>query len=191
MKQIIFNIALFGPALFIIFATILGFLTPKYHALKHTISELALGKFGILQELNFAVNGGLIAVLGILLLSSQAPFYQSLAVTIMGAIMFLSAFFRTDPVPENGVTEASTPRGAVHIALFMVGIVAVMTAQLAWSLHEFGSVFSIYSLLSGLAVLVSFMFLLGRPQRRGTFQRLLLVDILLWITLFALSHQLG
>lgn len=191
MNQTIFNIALYGPALFIIVATILGAITPKYHPLKHTISELALGKFGTLQELNFAINGGLIVALGVLLLSGPAPFYQSLAVTIMGGIMVLSAVFRTDPVPQSGVTEPSTPRGAVHLALFMIGIIAVMTAQLAWSLHNFGTLFSIYSLISGLGVLLCFIFVIARPQRRGTFQRILLVDIMLWITLFALSYRLS
>lgn len=154
---------------------------------KNTISELALGKFGRLQEANFFVSGGLIVTLGVLLIGRHAALYQSLGVVIMGGIMFLSAFFRTDPVDQS-VTRTTTPRGTVHIALFMVGILAMMTAQLGWSLHNFGSLFSLYSLLSGIVVLVCFAGVANRPQQGGLFQRILLVDIMTWITMFALIN---
>jgi len=55
-----FLIAACGPVIFVVVALLLGAVTPSYNAIKQTVSEPTLGKFGAVQTINFALSGLLI-----------------------------------------------------------------------------------------------------------------------------------
>ncbi len=176
-------IALAGPTLFVLTALIFGFVKPKYRPLHNTISELALGRYGYIQTANFALSGSFIASLGVVLMSRHTHTYGSVAIVIMGVILFLSAIFRTDPIAANGTTTT----GKIHNGLFLIGILAIISGQFVTGLSRLGSALGVFSLACGVLALFGLFVTVTRQTYMGLFQRALVLVVMLWISGFALS----
>jgi hypothetical protein len=182
MNQNLFYITLLGPTLFLVVAFILGAITPKYRPLHNTISELALGKFKALHALNYVVNGSLIALLGLLLLSERSFSYGAAAVIVLGVIIVLSAIYKTDPIK----TKHPTTQGNIHNGLFFVGMLGIISAQFVIGFGNIGTATGVFSLLCGLFTLILLPITVTRQTYMGLFQRGLVFVVMLWVTGFAL-----
>ena len=184
----LFLIAACGPALFIFTALLLGFITPSYSAIKQTVSELVLGRFGMGQTVNFAVSGLLIVILSLLLLNRGAAIAPTIGAFVMGSILVLSAFYRTDPV-KGSIDKPTATRGMIHVLLFIVGVLAIVVTQLLFGIMAFGTALSFYALASAVIVAACLLLVLKYPKRQGIYQRVLISMIMFWITIFAYAYR--
>jgi hypothetical protein len=176
-------VALLGPSLFIITALILGAITPRYHPLQNTISELALGKYGVLQTLNFVVSGTLMLLLAVLVFWQHFSTYGVVCVAIMSLVLLLSAVFKTDPLTK----QWSTKTGAIHNVLFMVGAPAMVSAQLVLAVTQSGTAFGLFSLACSLVSVPTMVFVVVGRSYRGLVQRILVSTLMVWTTVFAVA----
>jgi hypothetical membrane protein len=183
MNHNLFYLALAGPAIFILTALVFGLVKPNYRPVRNTISELALGRYGYVQTINFVVSGLLLASLGVTIALQNGSSYGSTAVTIMGAVLFLSAIFPTDPTTANG----STTVGKIHNAIFLVGMLAIISAQFVVGFSNLGSALGIFSLVCGVLAPVNLVAMVTQHAYAGLFQRLLVLTIMVWISGFGLS----
>lgn len=177
------NFALAGPALFISTALIFGLVKPKYSPLHNTISELALGRYGHIQTANFTLSGLLIVLLGLRLVMEHVHTYGAVAVIIMGAVLMLSAVFRTDPITANG----STKMGKIHNGLFFIGVLGILSGQFVTGFSSLGSALGVFSLVCGTLTLIAVPVTVTRQRYMGLFQRVLVLIVMLWISGFAAS----
>jgi hypothetical membrane protein len=183
MHDLVLAIPTAGPAVFLVTALAFGTVKPSYRPFENTISELALGSYGVVQVANFAGSGLLIVVLGLELIDRGADAYPALCVVVMGAVLCLSSVFRTDPIEANG----STATGRIHNALFLVGMLAIFSAQLVLGASDLGAPFGIVSLAClGISLVCLARVVRGRGSV-GLFQRLLVLVVMGWITSFALQ----
>lgn len=182
MNQGLFFTALFGPTLFMVAAFILGAITPNYRPLHNTISELALGKLGVLHALNYVVSGLLIMLLGLFLLPEQSSRYGAVAIAILGIVIVLSAIYKTDPID----TKHPTAQGNIHNGLFFVGMLAIIAAQFVTGFGNVGSANGLFSIICGLLTLILLPITVTRQTYMGLFQRGLVLVVMLWIIGFAL-----
>lgn len=185
MHDSFLDIVLAGPALFLLVAFTFGLVKPKYRPLHNTMSELALGRYGYVQTVNFIVSGLLITLLGLRLTAAHVHLYGSLAVVVLGVILLLSAVFRTDPITANG----STTRGKIHNGLFLIGIAGIISGQFVTGFTNLGSALSIFSLACGVLTLLRLGITITRHTYMGLFQRVLVLVLvmMLWVSGFALS----
>ena len=177
------NVAVAGPALFLLTALVFGLFKPKYRPLHNTISELALGQYGYVQTVNFTVSGLLIMLLGLRLAAMHQHIYGSVAVAVLGAVLLLSAIFRTDPITANG----STTTGKVHNILFFIGILGIISAQFVTGFSSLGSALGFFSLACGALALLGLPITITRQTYMGLFQRALVSVVMLWVAVLALS----
>jgi hypothetical membrane protein len=179
-----FYLALAGPALFILTAFIFGLVKPNYKPLRNTISELALGRYGFIQTANFVVSGLFIALLGVALAFQGTHTYGSVAVVIMGTVLFLSAIFPTDPIETNGFTTV----GKIHNTVFLVGMLAILSAQFVTGFGSMGSALGVFSLACGILAVIGLVAMVKTQHtHQGLFQRVLVLTVMVWISGFALS----
>ncbi len=183
MEQLIFNILLVGPALFIITALVFGLLKPNYTPVRMTISEGALGKYGWVQTTNFFVSGGLIALLGLLLLTRNTAPYSDITVFVLGLILFLSGIYPTDPVQD---TVKSTRTGLIHNLLFAVGMLAILSGQVVAAISNSSTTLGPLSWGAFVFTFASLFSFLAIRKYPGWPQRIMVAIIMTWVTLFAL-----
>jgi hypothetical membrane protein len=188
-----------APVLFWLVVTVAGFIEPGYDARRHTISELALGEHGWVQNANFIVVGLLTvafaAGLHRLLLTGSAATFGPLLVAVVGLGLVASGLFPTDPVsyPEKG-PASPTVAGAVHDLAFLAIIAAVISACLVFARrfrHEPNwRGYDVYSTVTGILIPVLLVGLTvsgsGAASSAGVFQRVLVATFFLWIEVIAL-----
>ena len=177
------KISLIGPTLFLLTAFVFGLVKPQYRPLHHTISELALGRYGYVQTANFIFCGLLIAVLGFRVAATHEHLWGSFAVIVLGLVLLLSAVFRTDPISANG----STQTGKVHNGLFFIGMLGIISGQFVTGLTGLGSALGVFSLACGVLTFIAMAMTVARRTYMGAFQRVLVLIVMLWVTGFALS----
>ena len=186
----LFSVALVGPALFVVTAFVLGAVEPDYSPIRNTISELALGPHGVVQTVNFALCGTLVAGLGLTIRRVRPPSfrgarYAGAAVIVMGIVLLLSAFIVTDPLHS----ASPTPEGTAHNGIFLIGMLGMVSAQLVVGASNLKSTYGVYSVLSGIACLVGLAGVIGLADLSGLAQRVLVVLVMLWITLAAMKAK--
>jgi hypothetical membrane protein len=118
MSHNFLDIALAGPALFILTALVFGLVKPKYRPLHNTISELALGRYGYIQTANFILSGSLMALLGLRIAATHQHLYGAVAIVVMGLVLVLSAVFRTDSI----ASKVSTTTGRIQMSGFAASV---------------------------------------------------------------------
>ena len=110
-----------SPILFALTVGIVGFITPGYNHLNHTISRLAIEKYGWIQELNFIQFAFGIILSGFLMrriMSDRQSKRFWLVSTIFSAtILIIVSLFPTDPI-ENVRFSANllSKNGLIHFA---------------------------------------------------------------------------
>lgn len=189
---------LLSPVLFAIVVIALGFITPGYNHLSHTISRLAIESYGWIQSLNFLQLALGLYLTGIRLTSlihkDTADNVIRTTFTICSIFLVIAAFFPTDPI-ENVPLDLSilSPTGIVHMSVVVIflllsplGIIALANVFVS-ELRIRG--YAILTLISGFTAffgsLVWFAFYFGGMywEYRGIFQKAIALPVLIWLVL--------
>jgi hypothetical protein len=143
------SLTVVGAALFLSSATVHGEMIPGFDGWHQSVSALALGPYGWIQALSFAVFGSLVLVTvpawrQILAGGTGATWFPILA-TALGTSFILLSLFPQDPAPGYdpaglALTEPTTT-GLIHLALAgvmaaaFVGAMLVLGARFASNPH--------------------------------------------------------
>jgi hypothetical protein len=108
-------------------------LVSEYGLVGDTISQLALGRFGWVQSVTFAIAGtGTLALayaIRQLTVGTLGSRIGSLLVGVYGLGAFLVAFFPTDPVDSPGDPGSFTTTGMIDLIVSLVSFVAMVIAM--------------------------------------------------------------
>ena len=164
-----------------------------YDPMRHPVSSLALGPHGWAQVATFIVTGTLIVAFAVAL----RPWWGAVFVGLVGIGLIGAGAFRTDPV--SGYPPGTPPLltdyttlGALHDAFSAPVFLGLAVAPLV--LARGGWRWAVYSVLSGLLVLVGFVMAgsgfaqEGPVEIAGLLQRLTLVVGFGWLTALAVRR---
>lgn len=186
-----------SPVVFIIVVAILGYITPGYNHLNHTVSRLAIEKYGWIQSINFLQLAIAIEILGQTFAHSLTEKSSKVAVRLMFSLsaflLSVAAVVPTDPI-ENIPLRLSiyTPLGLIH-----AGAVILFLAASPVGIHRLGSILAAdatyaryttftralgYMLFTA-SILWLLSFVLGFGlSYRGITQKMIICAMLGWIT---------
>jgi Protein of unknown function (DUF998) len=174
-------------------------ITPGYSATRHLVSELALGKFGWLQEAGFYVTGVLVLGFAFGLWRALRPVrlvWGPIIIGLVGLSLIGAGLFEQDPA--NGfppgtpvVPTTRTMHGELHdvfgsVISYGLPIAALVFVRAFHTLRR--RPWLVYSLVTGLATVVVFVAAKLTPQdiaEAGLQQRIGLTVDFLWLTLLA------
>jgi len=178
-------ILLAGPILFIVITIILGQITPNYSHKENYISELSLGKYGLIQKINFMVSGLLISGLGLFI----ATYSQNLVIKlgwglaiIAGFLLVLTGIWDTDyDKPKR------TMSGRIHDSIynFMMPTTGVAYLLLGWG-HKNNPIILILSWLIALSSFVLYKFSKKIGLKHGLSQRIVFFSAAVWMEILAI-----
>lgn len=188
--------ALLSPVIFVLIVAILGFITPQYDHLRHTISRLGIERYGWIQALNlfqFAVGmylGGL--QLSATMTSDKTKRFVRNVFFFCGLILMLAALTPTDPIEDiRFQMDRLTPLGIAHyfVVFLFLGFAPFGIRQLSKTLsHEaayadFGRTTAVMGFIAFSASILWFVFYAFGwfMAYRGIFQKLIMLWTILWI----------
>lgn len=194
-----------GPLLFIVVFLIEGVTRPGYNPLRYPISSLSIGDLGWIQAANFLMVGLSLFAFAIglwrVLKTSRGIVWEALLIGLAGIGLFGAGIFTTDPIfgyPTDAplVLAQYSVHGHLHdlfsVLLFLgLPIACFVFCRRFAKWGERG--WAIYSILTGLAMLVTFVLAgMGFDQNpslvnvAGVIQRLSVSIGLIWISLLAI-----
>jgi hypothetical membrane protein len=193
-----------GPLLFVVVFLIEGAVRPGYNALRYPVSSLAIGATGWIQAANFFVAGLGIMACAVALRVTLRPLGRAvwgpLMMGIAGLGLFCAGIFTSDPIygyPESAPLALAqfTARGHLHDSVSIFVFIGIPVAAFVFSRRFFKSgrsAWAVYSLLSGLGMLVAFALagvgfkqMAGLVGVAGVFQRLSIAIGFVWVSLVA------
>lgn len=197
MKRFALRFAGLSPYLFCLFYLIIGFMTPGYSHISHTISRLSLGKYGYLESLNilqFSV-GLFIMIYAARHQSKNSRTIRQISYMLSGIALTITllAIFPTDPIdsfPTN--LHAISWNAIMHFGV--VGIFTLFTPISVVSLYTAFQSDSSYASLAKttlacgiitfiLSVFWFIFFYLGIMNAyRGVFQKIIALVVIYWVT---------
>lgn len=187
-----------SPVLFACVVIVLGFLTPGYNHINHTISRLAIERYGWIQSLNFLQLALGVTLLGNTLSKRLKTSSSRMAVRtiffLCGLFLTVAALAPTDPI-ENVPLRLSlyTPVGLIH-----AGAVILFLASSPLGIRRLAKILaseSRYKKYSNLTIAIGstcfiasivwfLFFVLGIGLAyRGIFQKIIAVPVIFWFTL--------
>jgi hypothetical membrane protein len=196
------TIAMAGVVLYVLIDVVLQFLPPYYSPISDAESNLAVGPYGWIMNLNFlaraALSGCAIAALALSGGAGRLRTAGLVLFAIAGALSGLLAFFATDVVDHGQVDVAAqssaalattTATGAVHLAAATAGFLAALLAfaVLTLWLRNHAALRHVYRRALALLLLaVAGIVFLGvaiavAPSVLGLAERICLVGILGWV----------
>lgn len=122
-----------GVVLYVVVDVVLQFLPPHYSPISEAESNLAVGEFGWIMNLNFLARAALsgCAIAALARVGQRTPLRTTGLVLfgLAGACSAALAFFPTDVAPagQHGVGTTTTT-GAIHLALATGGFIAALAA---------------------------------------------------------------
>jgi Protein of unknown function (DUF998) len=161
-----------GPMLFLVVLLLEGALRPGYDPRRFFGSELALGKRGWVQITNFILAGLLIfaSVFGIAQVL-PGSLWGTLFLGLFGLCLIVAGAFVTDPVlyfPPDRKEQGPTTHGKIHGANFPLSFGSLIVTTFVFSGLFFSTgdlAWALYSLFSGLAVIVFTGMMIGAVAR--------------------------
>lgn len=190
--------ALLSPIVFTVVVAVLGFVTPGYNHLSHTISRLAIEKYGWIQILNFLQFAvGLVMSGSVISRSMQHETSRRVMRTIFSfsaALLVLAALTPTDPIENMRFSfRIFTPTGAMHVGTVVVFILIspIGISRLFGALRNeptfrrFAKFTTLAGLTAFLASIIWFGFYIAGVflEYRGIFQKAIALLVILWIEL--------
>jgi hypothetical membrane protein len=177
-----------APVFFTVMIIIESLLRPGYSQISNFISDLGVGTYSILQNINFWTFGILVFVFA---LGFGRNFLHSRAATIglslVAWMVFLAGIFPDEPTPYPGY---------VHGAVSMIAFLSLVITEFLvwWRLRrlkentQFASwrKYAYYSLATGI-VGIALIITGNPPGYAGLFQRFFLGSGWLWIEIIALK----
>lgn len=188
-------VAIVGQIVLIASALLLP-LVSGYSLVRDTISELALGRFGLVQTVAFLVAGigtvGLAYAIRELTKGTWGSLAGSLLVGVYGLGALLIAFFPTDPVDNPGDMAALSTAGLIHVAASLVSFICMIVGMFVLSrtfllAPPWRSLFPWTSLFPAAAL--SLLFAQSQGPWVGLTQRLMVGAIAAWIILVAIRAR--
>ncbi len=189
-------VAIAGQVALLASALLLPFVS-DYGWIGDTISELATGRFGVLQTAAFVLAGvgtlALAVVIRRLTAGAWGSVVGSLLVGIYGLGSILVAIFPTDPIDDPADVWAQSTTGTIHALVALVsfvGMVVAMFVLLRTFLQEprwrarTGWWMGLFP-----AAALSLLFAQSEGPRVGLMQRMLVAVIAAWIVVVALRAR--
>ncbi len=189
-----------SPIVFAIVVVVLGYVTPGYNHLNHTISRLAIEKYGWIQSVNFFQLALAFSVLGTKLSSEIKTSSSRMALRV---IFSLTSFFlvvaglvptdRIENIPLN--LSIYTPLGLIH-----VGAVLLIIAASPIGIHRLAKIlaeepkykpYSHITKLLGYTLFIACViwiicFIRGLGfEYRGITQKIIILAVLIWVTVMS------
>lgn len=174
---------------------VLQILPPHYSPIRQAESDLAVGPYGFIMNINFAVRGVLSLLMALALWKvlprSAATRVGLVLLSIWGVCSFLLAFFNTDILDDSKVVPMHTWHGELHLVLALCAFIAVAVGELIVSLRLSRAdilhpLKALAVTLSGLGILS--LLALGRMHHlAGLTERVFLFLSLLWMALLAVQ----
>lgn len=192
---------LISPAMFILTVIVLGFITPGYNHMSHTISRLAITKYGWIQVLNFLQLAMGMLYLGISIARTMRQDASKKTILLFfsftACVLVLAALTPVDPI-DNMPFNISilTPNGIVHtfaVLLFLfVSPSAIRSLTRIFlkeeqyrSIAHSTAIFGYIAFILSLVWIICFVLGFGL-EYRGFFQKLIVLWVCIWIILLNL-----
>ncbi|MGH7507498.1 MAG: DUF998 domain-containing protein [Longimicrobiales bacterium] len=167
-------------------------LASEYELVGDHISELVLGRFGVVQTIAFLVAGAGTIALAVAIRSltagARGSLFGSLLIAIYGTGAILIAFFPTDRIDSQADVAALSTTGTIHVLVSLVSFVAVVIGMfvLTWTFARtarWRTSVRWSSLLAGAAL--ALFFVQNQGPWVGLMQRLMVTAIACWLILAA------
>lgn len=185
---ILAHLGLLGPLIFMTVALLLPAVS-EYSLISDTISELAIGRFGMVQTITFfvAALSSLALTLGLWRMLPKTKGVRTgsglLAVWCLG--LTVDGIFPIEPLIP-GVKQSST--GLVHLGAALVAFICILLSifVLSFSFRQMDEWrnFAPWSFTLGVLALAAF-FLPSEGGRAGLYQRIFVGIVMLWLALMA------
>ena len=180
---------LIGLGVYVVLDVILQLLPPHYSPLRQAESDLAVGPYGIIMNVNFLLRGALTFTVLAVWRQRVAPSAWERAGEILFAIWAatsaLLAFFNTDILDDPRLVPHPVPtwHGDLHIALALMGFIAAplgaIALSVAWArVRQQSTALTVIAVLALLALLALVPF--GHKDLGGLGERIFLFVVLLW-----------
>jgi Protein of unknown function (DUF998) len=189
--------AMAGVTLYVVVDVILQFLPPHYSAIRDAESNLAVGPYGWIMNLNFLGRAATTAcaVVAISRVGRASPLRSAGLVLLAagGVASAILAFFPTDIHPDtqgdsNAAAVTYSSVGVVHLTLATIGFLAALAAVIALTLwlarvpqlthaRPAAAGFAVLAIAGLLALGLSFTL---APRILGLAERICLAGILGW-----------
>jgi hypothetical membrane protein len=189
------NIALIVIALYIVLDVVVQMLPPHY-SLRQAESNLAVGPYGWIMNINFVIRGLLSAAIILAIYKSMKnvvrPVVGMMFFTVWSAASFLLAFFNTDIPNASLIVNNPTFHGEFHLVLALLGFICAPIGMLMISItfrkeDRLKSLTTPALIISILAVL-AFLYLELRGVHARNFginERVCIGLVLIWIAIVA------
>ena len=197
MKRFVTTYALLSPYLFIVFYLIIGFATPGYSHLKHTISRLSIGMYGFWESLNILQFSFGIMILIYLtrehIKNSKTVRQISYMLGAIALTLTLIAIFPTDPIDAFPQSLLSISLSAItHFTILGLFVLCtpVIVVKLYDALHKdshyrdlapITGVCGYVTFILSITWFIFFYFGILNPYR-GLFQKIIVSVVIFWIT---------
>jgi len=189
------NIPLIGIVLYIILDVVVQLLPPHYSLLQAE-SDLAVGPYGWIMNINFVIRGLLSAAIILAIYKSMKnivrPVVGMVFFAIWGATSFLLAFFNTDVPNASLIVNNPTFHGYLHLALALIGFICapigMLIISIAFRKEEKLKSLRIPALIISILSIVAFLYLGLRGVHARNFginERICIGLVLIWIAIVA------
>jgi hypothetical membrane protein len=199
VDRLLLRAGIAGPVLFVAVFLVAGVLRAGYDPFRHPVSSLSFGPAGWIQATSFVLTGLLVVAYAVGLRRAGAGLWAPILVALVGVGLVGAGFFLTDPIsgyPPGVPPLPRTPHGVFH-DLFSTPVFTALPAAcfvVAYRLRR--TAFGIYSLASGLGVIVFFVLTsVGFAQNPalvgigGLLQRITLLIGFGWLAALAVRTQ--
>ncbi len=190
-------LVIIGCIVYVILDIIVQMLPPHYSPIRQAESDLAVGPYGFIMNINFMVRGVLsflmVLILSRILPKSTASRVGLVFLAIWSVCSFLLAFFNTDILDDPKVLPTHTWHGELHLLFALIAFIAVAVGELVLSLSL--SQTDILKSLKAVALTLSILAILAllamakMHHRGGLDERLFLLFTLLWMFILALRMR--
>ncbi len=193
---------LISPLLFAVTVAVLGFITPGYSHLNHTISRLAIEQYGWLQSINLLQLAVGVELSGRQLTDAMKDGASVTVIrvifTITAAFLVIAAFFPTDPI-ENVPLDVTllTPTGLVHVSVVILFLLlsplgitkltAILSKNKRYERYAVMTLIAGGSALLGSIIWFVFYFQGIYLEYRGIFQKAIALPVLVWLVLINIA----
>jgi hypothetical protein len=189
------SVGIAGQAFLLAVAWLLPFLS-GYHLVSDNISELALGRFGLLLTIAFLASGiGTLALSGVIRSSTtgeRGSLTGSLLLAVYGAGAILAAIFPTNRVDSASDVWAQSTTGLIHIVVALVSFLSAVIGMFVLT-RTFARVARWQSITRWSALLAASALALFFVQQEGPWvglmQRLLVTAIAAWLIMVGLKAR--
>jgi hypothetical membrane protein len=191
------NMALIGIVFYIIIDVVIQMLPPHY-SLRQAESDLAVGPYGWIMNINFVIRGLLSAAIILAIYKSMKnivrPIVGIVFFAIWSATSFLLAFFNTDVPNASLVVSNPTYHGELHLVLALIGFICapigILIISIAFRKEDRLKSLATPALIISILAVLSFLYLGLRGVHARNFginERIFIGLVLIWIAVIALK----